>query len=253
MSSARRKLGRGVEHVGKLLAEASAFEGREAYAFECEVDRVSSHEQIHRCFAVEREPVPEEWPLLAGEAIQNLRSALDHLIYGASGNNERSQFPIFTDAGAFAKRGQRMVAGVPTQMLEWIEATQPYRVAPQSPDQDLLEGLRVWSNVDKHRTLATLASAVMHESIGVNTGVAIEWEEMATSKVLGAGRTQISQFRARAEREIGPEEVEPRFDYQVALEGRPISILRGIVHRVFKALVECETGEPLSPGAAYPL
>jgi hypothetical protein len=43
------------------------------------------------------------------------------------------------------------------------------------------------------------------------------------------------------------------FGYQVRIEGRPLDVLTGIVREAYPVLVECETGEPLSPFAPYPL
>ncbi len=34
----------------------------------------------YRCDATERRPPSDEWPLLAGEAIPDVRSSLDHVI-----------------------------------------------------------------------------------------------------------------------------------------------------------------------------
>jgi hypothetical protein len=238
--------------VRSLLAETGNFEQSGAFIFETEVEAISSKELTFRCFALQRKALPPDWSLRVGEAIQNLRSSLDHLVYAAS-QGPRAQFPIFTDPDGFAQRGATMLAGVPENMVRRIEAAQPYRVAPESPDHDLLELLRRWSNIDKHRVLTAVVSAVLHEAIGVNEGVEIDWEEPATGRILEGERTQISRFTARAQRPIEPADVQPQFDYHVAVEGRQFATLRGVVHRVFKVLHECESDEDLSPFAAYPL
>jgi hypothetical protein len=85
-TSAQRKFLRGVEQVRDLLAQADAFEQRNAYVFRAEVESRSAQHVTYRCFAVEQEAPPDEWSLLAGEAIQNLRASLDHLVWPAHGN-----------------------------------------------------------------------------------------------------------------------------------------------------------------------
>src|SRR4051794_1704160 len=112
-TSAQRKFMRGVEQIKTLSGEADAFENRNAYVFRTEVESRTTHEIRYRSFAIEREAPCDEWPLLAGEAIQNIRSALDHLVYAASGGRSRSQFPIFTDPCEFQVLGGRMLQGVP--------------------------------------------------------------------------------------------------------------------------------------------
>jgi hypothetical protein len=96
-TSAQRKLNRGVEHVEAIRGEARSFENGRAYELRIEPELRSPEEIKYDCFAVEREPVPDHWPLLIGEAIQNLRSSLDHVVYAARGK----QFPIFTTPANF--------------------------------------------------------------------------------------------------------------------------------------------------------
>jgi hypothetical protein len=252
-TSVQRKFIRGVEQVRQLLAEADAFEKRDAYVFRADVESRSTHEITYRCFAVEREAPPDEWPLLAGEAIQNLRSALDHMVYAASGEHDWTQFPIFTDPAAFEKKGPDMLQGVPDSVRATIERAQPYHNFPPAPRQTMLEQLRVLSNRDKHRTLATVATGVVREGVGTRTDVKIEWEKYGTDRPLGSGETHISTFTASSESELDEGDVQPMFGYEVRIEGRRLDILKGFVHDIYPILVECETGEPLSPFAQYPL
>jgi hypothetical protein len=252
-SSARRKFDRGVGQVKTLLEEVKAYETADAIAFSSETERLGPDEILLRSYATEREAQPEHWPLLAGEAIQNLRSALDHLVYAASGGGERTQFPIYKSAEDFSARPKSVLKGVPEATVAAIERTQPYELAAQDPTAESLFVLRELSNADKHRVLATVTTAVMRESVGTREGVEGHWEEFATGAALGPGRRQISVFRARKEGGIGSGELEPNFAYEVLIEGMPMPLLKGIVHRVYRILVEIETGEPLSAFAPYPL
>ena len=114
--------------------------------------------------------------LLAGEAVQNLRSALDHLVYEKSGGNERTQLSIFINPDDYAARAPRMMNGVPESLRAIIESYQPYRGTPDAPSQDPLSNLRTLSNRDKHKVLATVVSAVTTEAVGKPDGVELTWE-----------------------------------------------------------------------------
>jgi hypothetical protein len=252
-TSAQRKFARGVEQVRQLLAETDAFERRNAYTFRVEIEARSTNQIRYRGLAVEHEAPPDAWPLLAGEAIQNLRSALDHMVYTASGERSRTQFPIFKDACEFQVLGSRMLKGVPDPVRATIENAQPYQTNPNAPARAPLELLHVLSNRDKHRTLATIASAVQHEGVGISEGVNITWEDYGTGKPLGSGETHVSTFTASSESELGESDVEPIFAYQLRIEGLPISLLKGIGNAAYRVLYECETGKPLSAIAQYPL
>lgn len=252
-TSAQRKFFRGVHHVKQLLDEADAFESRDAYAFRTHVESRSTNKIKYRSIAVEREAPPDDWPLLAGDGIQNLRAALDHVVYEKSGRRSGTQFPIFTDQGEFQIRGSRMLRGVPKVMKKTIEKAQPYRNYPPNPGEAMLAQLRLLSNLDKHRALTTIASAVVREGVGVSAGVRITWEKFGTDQALGSDETPVSTFIAQSTAPLDETHIEPMFGYEVRIEGRPLSLLKGIVHDVYRVLVECETGEPLSPFAPYPL
>ena len=183
-SSAQRKLARGIEHVQTLQGEAAEFLDEDAYVFSVERERRSAQKIAHRCFATEIKPTPDHWPLLAGEAIQNLRSSLDHAVYALVPKRKRgaSGFPIYTDTCEFQVLGRKLIPRIPTPIAALIENAQPYRHSPQAPSRDSLEILRTLSNIDKHRTLATIACAVELEYIGFGVGVSIEQWRPATGK-----------------------------------------------------------------------
>jgi hypothetical protein len=253
MTSAQRKLKRGIEHVETLCGETKAFEDEQAYLFESERELRSPKEAVYRCFAVEQKAPPGHWPLLAGEAVQNLRSALDHLVYELSGNNRRTQFPIFTDRCEFQVLGTRKLKGVSEAKRALIEKSQPYKFMPEDAAHHPLAVLSSLSNLDKHRVLATVVSSVAHEGVGIPDGVKLTWNEIATNKRLGAGKAHISTFTIVSEGEIEDVNVEPMFAYEVCVEGRPVGTLRWIGNSVYRAFAEIDIGEPLPPLAHLPL
>jgi len=258
-SSAQRKFTRGVEQVKKLRAEARFYRYDDAYVFRVDKEPSSPQKIRYRCYATERKAPPEHWPLLTGEAIQNLRSSLDHAVWsvwkaaGNSGTGDHTKFPIATDPDGFKSQAGFVLQGVPKPIRTLIEGAQPYRIAPQAPARDPLELLRTLSNIDKHRSLTTVAVAVEYEWISHAGGIDFSHEKFATDRPLGHGETEISVFTVTAEREIMQMDVNPEFTYQVRIEGMPLDIRGNIVRRVFETVGEIETGQPKSPFVTYPL
>jgi hypothetical protein len=259
-SSAQRKLARGVEQVRTLQDEAEAWIDDESYVFWTKHERRAPNELFCRCHAQMRTPLPDHWPLLAGEAIQNFRAALDHSVWWAwrnvkenTGDGDHTQFVICNTPDNF-KASVWHLEGVPGHVRTTIERAQPYNRWSQAPELAMLSILREFSNADKHRALAVVATAVDFEMIGVGNRVEIEQWDIATGKPLPIGAAEISSFVARArEGEIHEMDVQPNFTYDVRIEALRLSVLRGIVTEVFEAITEVETGAPPNPFAPYPL
>lgn len=258
-SSAQRKLARGIEHINVLRDETRAFENSEAYVPRVERNVRSPQEIEYRLFAEEKEIAPPHWPLLAGEAVQNLRSALDHAVYAVSTRGKsRSQFPIFTDACEYQVKGKPRIAGVPGPIRTLIEARQPYNSLPTMPARDPLAILHALSNWDKHRTLATVPSLVTFPHVGLRSGVEVEFIQFPTRGQSLQGGAEIERFIARSDAPIGDMDVDPRFSFEVGIKGGKVMVflvptLVTIAKRVFEAVTEIETAKPISPGAAYPI
>jgi hypothetical protein len=119
----------------------------------------------------------EEWGLVFGECIHNLRSALDNLAYALARigcdppkKPNLVSFPIFSDQVAFEKRGRRNIEQVGDEAAALIEKIQPFNrdgsPGNGTPDQDALVLLQWFSNTDKHRVPAVVLIAqtnVRHE------------------------------------------------------------------------------------------
>jgi hypothetical protein len=254
-TSAQRKLARGIEQIKTLRGEAEAFENAEAYVFRVEQERRSATEVKYRCFARERQPPPDHWPLLAGEAIQNLRSALDYAVYEIAPKRKRglAMYPIFTDPCEFQVTGLKRLPGIPAEIRAAIEDTQPYRRLPQAPAEDALERLRTLSNIDKHRALTTFASVIFLESVSAWGDLDIRWEDAAPGKQLSHGETYISTFVVASETELDEMDVTPDFAYQVRIEGRSLDLFPVMARRVFEGVSVCESGGKQPPASSYPL
>jgi len=113
-------------------------------------------------------------PVIIGECLYDLRSALDHLAVAiAPGSNRRSAaFPIEgTDpwekdaAGAFVHdEGRRRsftakIKGMPDEVVKMIKEAQPYQ--REHPELETLGLLSSLQNADKHRQLVAIGSGIL--------------------------------------------------------------------------------------------
>ena len=163
------KVERASLHLEALHAEIRPFLESEPkpYRFVSKVDVETSRYVL--LVIIERQP-PIEWSLIAGDFVQNLRAALDHLIWqlvranGLKPSNGNA-FPLFDQeppkkrSHRERERWNRMISGVHPAAVNFIEACQPYK-GPDGPSRHLLAALRKLSNEDKHRTLIPAFSAV---------------------------------------------------------------------------------------------
>jgi len=116
-------------------------------------------------------PVPVQLSILSGEALHQLRSSLDHLIWTLvikTGNTptRRNQFPIFLIENEYKTASKQMLAGVSVAAASEIETFQPFHANP--PKDHPLSLLNELNNTDKHRTLNLISAAcVGYESVVV--------------------------------------------------------------------------------------
>ena len=163
------KLERAEAHFESLWPKINAFTQGESkpYRFVSHVD-VEASQALWRLQVVEEPPL--EWSTIAGDYVQNLRAALDHLIWvlvkanGFKPTNSNA-FPIFDveppDKSSHGERQRwnRQVYGLHPRVLRFLEVCQPYQ-GPDGPSAHVLAGLRTLSNEDKHRTLLPTFIAV---------------------------------------------------------------------------------------------
>jgi hypothetical protein len=115
---------------------------------------------------------PDDFGLIAGDAIHNLRSSLDHMAVelawtGAKGQGATMtaqdltgvQFPIVLFEEEFAKQFGRRLKHVSPAAQAFIESCQPYRMTPKMPAWSNLYLLGELDNADKHRLLTTCGLA----------------------------------------------------------------------------------------------
>jgi hypothetical protein len=105
-------------------------------------------------------PIPEDFPLIIGDILQNLRTALDHLVWqlilsnGSVPKVPASGFPIMKSAGEYKSKSPRKVNGMAPEAIKMIDALKPYCEGSED-----LFGLHILNNADKHRLLLVVGAA----------------------------------------------------------------------------------------------
>ncbi len=120
-------------------------------------------------------PMPPDIAIIVGDAVHNLRSALDHLawqlVISAGGSPDRfTQFPILLDA--LGKKGPCLAdvaGGISSGALALVESLQPYNRV-DDPTLDPLAILAELSNFDKHRMVVLTELLVTDPSTGITFG-----------------------------------------------------------------------------------
>jgi hypothetical protein len=110
--------------------------------------------------------------LVAGEVLQNLRSALDHLGFqlyltgtgGGGGPGRHIQFPIFDGPAKYRSESPRRLQGMRPDAIKAIGGIEPY----QGGNGHHLWVLSELNNTDKHRLLITVASAFRSVNLGAH-------------------------------------------------------------------------------------
>jgi hypothetical protein len=107
------------------------------------------------------QPVPESLSAIAGDILQDLRSALDHEVHriaeaikGKSWSGlDTCAFPLHRpDEGKYLNARAGLIGGLPDAVQEVIDSVQLFR-DPRDPEADNLELLNELARRDRHRLL----------------------------------------------------------------------------------------------------
>jgi hypothetical protein len=164
ISDVRHKIERAKKHIRDLDSAIGAFLNSSPYEIATKQDP-QTRRPIH--YLAKVADVPAEISLIAGDAIHNLRSSLDHLAHGlvlANGQTpgKNTYFPIcenvnkYNSPDTLAKKN-----GMSTAAQNLIDATKPYQGG--SDDFWILHKL---DNIDKHRLILAIGSGFRSVDIG---------------------------------------------------------------------------------------
>ena len=161
------KVERAKKHIADLRDEATAFVNSKPYTIGARQDP-QNRKLVYYIEAVNAQ-IPVAFALIAGDAIQNLVSALDHLAYQlvCSDTNDvpphpsSIYFPIADSAEEYEARKNKKLKGAKQPTLIAIDGLAPFKGG-----NDVLWMLSRLNNVEKHRLLLTVGS----QTAGIHLG-----------------------------------------------------------------------------------
>jgi hypothetical protein len=151
LDGSRAKIERAGDHLEELDAVLSRFVKDGGFRIVGEPDG-DTGEYVFRCYSNRQPyvPPPRRASLLIGDALHNLRSALDYLIWQlAEAPSKKNQFPICDTPRLFEEQRERHLSTVPKRHWAKIESYQPYK----GIDRLGLAMLAKLNDVDKHHLL----------------------------------------------------------------------------------------------------
>jgi len=146
------KVARARKHIAELTAALEDFWDKDNNSVRFEDDPKTKERTFYLNKVTD---IPFEILVIIGDALHNLRSALDHLAYQlplAPGEiRGRTQFPIVESATKYSsKEIRRSVAKFRKDVVEALDALKPYKGG-----NDMLWSLHSLDIIDKHRLLLT--------------------------------------------------------------------------------------------------
>lgn len=159
----RRKVERGKQHTNAVAAAVRSFLDSRPYII---ATRRDPETRRLTYLAARVEPPPDALSEIAGDALHNLRSALDHLaceIVRAAGNTPTADtaFPIYDDAGKYGAHARSRMRGMSPDAVKAIDALMPYK-----DGNDGLWRLHRLDIEDKHRGWLVIGSRYNSVNIG---------------------------------------------------------------------------------------
>jgi hypothetical protein len=176
LHSARRKLERAAEFLDEIgddyKTETAASEPFTVEnPSEIEIHPITGRTWHIVRLQVEPPPPKERWGLIAGDAMDNTRAALDHLACRLVEHNNRNvsirtAFPIWESPPAHKterKRFKAAIAGMSDAHKDSIRKLQPY-ANPGTPEAAKLIALATLDNLDKHQILVPINATIGGEN-----------------------------------------------------------------------------------------
>lgn len=166
MKSAYAKLNRAKQHLAELRRSVQSYRDSDAIYIGMvqRKDPLDFRQILVEYIVKVRSPVPtEQWGLIVGDVLTNLRASLDHALFGhvsvrqtlTGGQESKIQFPIIDEAKNWTAQDRYYTALVDTGVWTLIRDEQPFHAAhPEREDLYLLNKL---VNRDKHRSIHVVA------------------------------------------------------------------------------------------------
>jgi hypothetical protein len=250
VKSWRVKVERAKQHLDEFGRIELAYMMRRPYDVSPDFDPYSSE---HIGNVRVREPVPPMLAAIAGDLLNNLRSALDHIAVALIGRKEAA-FPIYTIwNGEKSKDFEREVRGANAAAIAGIRELQPCQHAARNTPvgEHPLAVLQVLNNKDKHRALTIVATRGTVNSLRIRseTGGEVFIRNLTIGRTTEMVETEAEFFRYDVSGENV--KVESRFTFEIAfnedgaVKGKKVTeILRALIEYVTLVL---DRLEPMVP------
>jgi hypothetical protein len=244
-SKIKTKVRRAVHHLNEVEMLLAAYKNTEPYAVTTEIDHEKNRVLYYVCQADE---VPPTIALAAGDVLQNLRSALDHLAWElvvAAGNepDANTAFPISANEMKYENNKLQKMNGMSQDAMDAIDALKPYKGG-----NDTLWRIHALNNIDKHRLLLTVGGSFRAFDIASHSNHLAEkifgkMQSMAPPRVINPGGSFPLKVGDVLLESHGTVEVDPKtvefFGIEVVfgengiVEGEPVlSTLQGMMATV---------------------
>lgn len=171
MDSAFAKLGRAKAHLGTLQDSMHAYRNLDdAFDYSREViDHPFDASLVIIRFRLQvRRPPPDDWGLIVGDILSNLRAALDHAVYGHAEARAHSagtpltpkqrralQYPFVHKGSEWPNERGKLEPFMDGAVIDEIEKTQPFKNIKS--DWHSFALLNRLVNQDKHRTVRVVS------------------------------------------------------------------------------------------------
>lgn len=169
--SVRAKLSRADEHRQVFDRLLGRFLDEDPYSIAFEFDPDTGWHSFR--WVVRHNPPLEDFALIEGDFLTNLRGALDYLAWQlvlAAGNQPtiRTAFPAVIKPQHWASAVGDRLAGIDSAWIAEIEKLQPYH-RPQRPELHPLALIDHLNNINKHRTLPVTLMLAQEWRCTINT------------------------------------------------------------------------------------
>ncbi len=172
LEGVRLKLARAEHHLETLDRQITSFFGREPYSISYE-RKPDAGQHVYRVHVSETPPLA--FGIIIGDCLQNMRSALDHLVWQLALRSGKrttpsrlTAFPVCDTREAFRSKGTKnKVADLTAEDRTGIERLQPFQIGGAARDHWLWH-LNELSRIDRHRILHVVGG--VHESIDMKVG-----------------------------------------------------------------------------------
>ena len=155
------KIDRAGEHVDALNREITDWAQSQPYSVASEPEGQATHHRIY--VNLHKIPDVRRWGLLLGDAVHNMRSALDHVVYAGAirvtgqdppPDERRLQFVIVDDPSSEWSKQAWHMAPLSDEMRAFIRGVQPDRSSdPNGYQLNPLRWIRDLDDADKHRAI----------------------------------------------------------------------------------------------------